>query len=258
MPAYLTELAGQLAQAFGFFSRIPLPRQIAGLIREEDNLAGAVIVFPVAGLLIAIIPALTWIIAIQFLPALAAAGLAITAGILVTGGLHEDGLADCADGLGGSRDHKKSLEIMRDSRIGTFGALALIAGAGLRWVALASLAPAAGLLALLICHSAARAAISLAMQFSTSVRPQGLGNSVEDGMPEHGFAACAAVTLVIALLFGGFWGILAVAAGYGTAWLVLLWLNHRLGGYTGDGLGAMEQVAEITILLALAGFWAAA
>ena len=254
--AYLKSLPEQLALTVSFFTRISIPAKIADLIDTDETLASSVIMFPIVGLMIAAGPALVWFIAIPFLPPLVAAGLAVALGLLITGALHEDGLADCADGLGGSRDREKSLEIMRDSRIGAFGSLALMISVALRWTALASLGPITGLLALFICHSGSRAAISIALQFSTYARSRGLGNSVEEGMSKTGFGITIALAAIIAAALGGLWGIIALAAGFATAALTLLWLHHRLGGYTGDGLGAMQQIAEITILILLAGFWA--
>ncbi len=256
MDTYLKSLPEQLALTVSFFTRISIPEKIAAHIDTDETLASSVIMFPIVGLMIAAGPALIWFSAIQFLPALVAAGLAIAFGLFITGALHEDGLADCADGLGGSRDRTKSLEIMRDSRIGAFGSLALMISVGLRWVALASLGPLAGVLALFICHSGARAAIAIALQFSTYARPRGLGNSVEEGLPKFGLVITSAFAAVIAVLLGSIWGLIALAAGFASASLVLLWLQHRLGGYTGDGLGAMQQVAEISILILLVGFWA--
>lgn len=255
MRAYLKSLPEQLALTVSFFTRISIPDKIAAHIDTDETLASSVLMFPIVGLMIAVGPALIWFGTIQFLPPLVAAGLAIAFGLFITGALHEDGLADCADGLGGSRDRERSLEIMRDSRIGAFGALALMISVGLRWTALASLGPLAGVLALFISHSGGRAAIALALQFSIYTRPQGLGNSVEGGLPKFGLIITSAIAAAIAILLGNVWGVIALALGFVAAWLVLQWLNHRLGGYTGDGLGAMQQVAEITILILLAGFW---
>ncbi len=244
----------QLATVVGFFTRFPLPRSWIDS-QGSSTLSSAASTFPLAGLIVAVIPAVIWFISAQFLPSLVAAGLAITSGLVATGALHEDGLADCADGFGATSDRKKILEIMRDSQIGTFGGLALIASVGLRWAALASFTASTGFFALLICHSGARSTILLAMQFSRYTRPEGLGNSVEGEMPKHALSIAFSVATAIAVFLGGIPGLIALVAGAIAAWLMLKLQNFRLGGYTGDGLGAMEQVAEITILIVLAGFW---
>lgn len=243
-----------LALTLAFFSRIALPRALGEKIRHDAKLGEAAAFFPVAGLIIAIPSALIWYLASLYLPPLVAAGLAIGAGFIITGGLHEDGFADCADGLGATQNRERALDIMRDSRIGTYGSLALMVSVGLRWAALASLAPIAGVLAIFIANSGARSAMTIAIKTSTYARPEGLGKQA-DTITSTGFIIAIAIAFVIALVLGSVWGIIALVVAMLTAWLFLKRLEARLGGYTGDGLGAMEQIAEITILIILAGAW---
>ncbi len=242
------------ALTIAFFSRIALPDSLGSKINHDAKLGEAAALFPVAGFVIAIPPALVWFVASLYLPATIAAGLAIGCGLLITGGLHEDGLADCADGLGATSDRERALEIMRDSQIGTYGCLALVLSVGLRWAALASLGPVSGILAILICNSGARSVMTIAMQFSSYARPDGLGKQAND-MPKSGFMIAMAIAFGIAAVLGWHWGIIALALACLIAWFFLKRLEHRLGGYTGDGLGALEQIAEITILITLAGAW---
>ena len=248
----MKDLIGHFSLAISFFSRIPLPHALVNQIDRNATLANAVTFFPVAGLVISLVPALVWYVSGLFLPSLVAAGLGVISLLLITGALHEDGLADCADGLGATHDRRKALEIMRDSRIGTYGTIALITSVGLRWALLASFAPLAGVLAILTSQSVSRATITIAMQFASYARPEGLGKSVDDGMPDRGFVFTTAIALLLAFVLCGFTGLIAVVIAYLAALGVLAWLKSRLGGYTGDGLGAMQQVAEITILLVLA------
>lgn len=250
----MEKLIENFALTLAFFSRIALPESLGNKIDPDAKLGEAAALFPVTGLIIAIPPAVVWFIASLYLPATIAAGLAIGCGLLITGGLHEDGLADCADGLGATPVRERALEIMRDSQIGTYGSLALILSIGLRWAALASLGPMTGVLALLICNSGARSMMTIAMQLSNYARPEGLGKQAND-MPQSSFIIAMAIAFGIAALLGWHWGIIALALACVTAWLFLKRLEHRLGGYTGDGLGAMEQIAEITILITLAGAW---
>lgn len=250
----MNKLLDHLALTLAFFSRIPLPAAFGNRISHEAKLGEAAGFFPIAGLIIAIPVALVWFIASSYLPASIAAGLAIGLSLLITGGLHEDGFADCADGLGATQNRERAMEIMRDSRIGTYGSLALILSIGLRWAALTSLGPISGILAILICNSGARSAMTIAMQFSNYARQDGLGKQAND-MPQSSFIVAIAVAFIIALTAGWFWGVIALLMGFVTSWLFLKRLEHRLGGYTGDGLGAMEQIAEITILITLAGVW---
>lgn len=247
MPESLRDLGGALR----FFTRLPWPGGDDG----SRSLASAAMAFPLAGLVIGAIVALVWSVAAYLLPALPAAGIAIAAGLLVTGALHEDGLSDCADGLGGSTSRERCLEIMRDSRIGAFGAAALMVTIGLRWSALSTLDISGGAAALLITHAASRAAILPALTWSTYARSEGLGSSVSQGVAAPTTSIALAIGCLLAVLFGWFAGLVAVIAGYLAAYLFLKYLERRIGGYTGDGLGAMQQFAEITTLLVLAGYW---
>lgn len=237
--------------ALRFFTRLPLPAGGEG----DRTLARAAIGFPVAGLVIGTLVALVWAVAAALLPALPAAGIAIAAGLLVTGALHEDGLSDCADGLGGSSSRERALEIMRDSRIGAFGAAALIVTIGLRWAALGEFGLLQGVWALLIAHTVSRAAILPALAFSSYARKEGLGSTVSDGISGSQLALALAISLLLSILFGGFDGLIAALLALAAAFAFLKYLEARLGGYTGDGLGAIQQIAEITVIVALCALW---
>ncbi|MFK5978956.1 MAG: adenosylcobinamide-GDP ribazoletransferase [Rhizobiaceae bacterium] len=248
----------KLMIALQFFSRIPLPKSVTEKISAENNLAESAHLFSVVGMLLALIPAFVWYISASFFAPAIAAGLAIAIGMLITGGLHEDGLADCADGLGGGNTRARILKIMKDSRIGTYGAAALIFSIGIRWAALASLSPYAGIFALLIAHATSRATMTLAIKYSTYARSEGIGKSVSSGIPSEQFTLTLAIAFIMALLLGGGYGVFAGVMGFIVAGAMLLFLEKRLNGYTGDGLGAMEQLSEITILVILSACWAAA
>lgn len=241
----MDEWLQRLKLSIGFFTRIPLPHDDD----HSGDLADAAITFPIAGFLIGALLATIWLIASYFLPALPAAGIAMTTGLILTGALHEDGLSDCADGLGGNVSKERALEIMRDSRIGTYGAAALIMTIGLRWSGLASLDMWSGFTALIIAHMAGRTAIIIPMYFSQYARKEGLASSVSGGQDINQFSITLLIPALISFLIAGWQGLLAVAISMVTAWLVTKWLDLRIGGYTGDGLGAIEQIAEITTLL---------
>ncbi len=243
-----------------FFSRLPI--RLPGY-RSSNNLPQlneTIAAFPVAGFIIALPSALLYYFSAQLWSTPLAATLAIALGVLITGALHEDGLADCADGLGGSPDKIRAMEIMRDSSIGTYGGTALFFSFTIRILALASLPPALGALALLMAHTIARSAMVIAISTSTYVRSAGLGDMVREGATTQNIKLCVLTTTIIVLtitLFSGTTiGIIAPIFGCAAAWSLLQWLKARLGGYTGDGLGAMEQVTEITTLLILSGVWA--
>jgi adenosylcobinamide-GDP ribazoletransferase len=178
--------------------------------------------------------------------------MAIAASLAATGCLHEDGLADVADSFGG-RTRERKLEIMRDSRIGTYGVCALFTSLLLRSAALASIAdPALAAPVLIAAHMGARSNMALFMRLVPPARQDGLSGGV--GTPPGGSAIAAVVIGIAALGIGlgpaaGACAIMLVAA----AFALLRWLCMRqIGGQTGDVLGALEQIGEIVILLVAA------
>jgi len=241
---------GHFLVGMTFLTRFPAP----GVSRHEgDGLARSARYFPLIGALVGLVAGGVFALASMVLPALVAAGLALTAGLVATGALHEDGLADCCDALGGAT-REKALEIMRDSRIGTYGGLALIVSLGLRWMALAHLTAMAGLVALVVCHAVSRAMIPPVLASVPYARTSGLASSAAGASPADAGIAMA-LALVIAMLAGPVAGLAALAAAVVTGGVVLAIAMRRLGGYTGDVLGAIQQVAEIAALMMLVGIW---
>jgi adenosylcobinamide-GDP ribazoletransferase len=235
----------ELQIAFGFLTRLP----VGG---ASGDLAAAGWAFPLAGLAVGLIGAIIYGIAVWLgLTALLSGGLAVAAGLLATGALHEDGLADCADGLGVRGGPSARLAAMRASGIGSYGALALIFTVGLRTVALAALTePGVVAVALIAAHAGARALLPWAMHRAPWARQDGL--AVAAGRPSRATAVAAlAIGLVILLLAAGpIRGVIGALAAL-LALLVLPLARQRIGGITGDVLGAVEQLAEIAILLSL-------
>jgi adenosylcobinamide-GDP ribazoletransferase len=219
--------------------------RIAGPHRPVADAARA---FPLIGLGVGIIGALVyhlaaWLGLSGFLAALAA----VTATILATGALHEDGLADTADGLGGGRDRAHALAIMRDSRTGAYGALALVLSVAARTGALAS-AAAPGW-ALLGAHGFSRALLPSILQRLEPARADGLGATAGKPRTEDVWwsLGLGALFAFIGLgLWGGLVGITLACAAVATLAGVA---RRRLGGYTGDILGAAQQLAEISLLV---------
>jgi adenosylcobinamide-GDP ribazoletransferase len=179
--------------------------------------------------------------------------LAVAATILVTGALHEDGLADTADGLFGGAEPARRLEIMRDSRTGAYGALALIFSVGLRAAALAANgAPGPAVAALIAAHALARALPSAVMAWVPLARDDGLAAGAGQPESEHAWTALG-IGAAIAMLFLGFGaGLVAMLAAGLAGFAVIRLARARIGGYTGDILGAIEQLGEIAILLTAA------
>jgi adenosylcobinamide-GDP ribazoletransferase len=181
-----------------------------------------------------------------------AAAIAIALQILVTGALHEDGLADAADGLGGGRDKASALEIMKDSRIGAFGVNALLFVGIARWAALASFTATAGLVALVASAIVSRSVLPMIMRHIPYARDQGL--SVTVGRPSRwsawfAIATGAAATIAASLVLHGAALFSFIFAALAALWIVRLALV-KIGGQTGDILGAVQQVAEVAALIA--------
>jgi adenosylcobinamide-GDP ribazoletransferase len=243
---------GLLLAAAGFLTRLPLPAAGAW---EADRLARASRYFALVGALVGLAGGLVWWLGGLVLPHAIAAGLALAVMIGLTGALHEDGLADCADGLGGGRDRAEALAIMRDSRKGSYGVLALLISLGLRWAALAALAPLAGVMALALAGGIGRAMMVPATALTPCARPEGVGALVARGAGPGEVATALGTALALALL-GGWAGLAALGLAAAAAGCFLAFMVRRIGGYTGDGLGAMAQLGEIAAMLALAGAWA--
>jgi adenosylcobinamide-GDP ribazoletransferase len=239
-----------LVSAFGLLTRLPLPRGSAG-----SSTGASVWAWPVVGLVIGVIGAAAYALAWRTgLSSLLGGLLAVIAMVLATGGFHEDGLADTADGIGGGATPERRLLIMKDSRIGSFGALALIASVGLRVGAIAELAePRLVAPALIVAAVLGRAAMPGVVLLSSPARPGGLGaalGALDRKRVVIGWGIALLLCLVLerphALLEAMFATLLIAAA--------MAWAGVRsLGGYTGDTLGASEQLAECVVLLVLAG-----
>ncbi|MBR0963913.1 adenosylcobinamide-GDP ribazoletransferase [Bradyrhizobium diazoefficiens] len=247
------DVVADLRMAASFVTILPVASSKPA---ADGAIARATWALPLAGLLVGLAGALVYKIASRFglAPNLAAL-LALAATTLITGALHEDGLADTADGLGGGRNRERRLEIMRDSRIGTYGACALILSFGLRWGALAAIAnPLAVALALFAAHAGARAGIPAFMSLVPPARSDGLSASAGTPPGRSVAVAFALGTLVLALALGpakAIAGLILLSlAGLTLARLAI----SQIGGQTGDILGAFEQLGEILILLVAAAF----
>jgi adenosylcobinamide-GDP ribazoletransferase len=255
----LEDLLAETVRALGFLSRLPLPGRFFeghdGSMRKTSGM------FALAGSVIALPPALVLTLLLHYdvRPELAAL-LALALQIALTGGLHEDGLADCADGLGGGRSRERMLEIMKDSRLGAYGGLALILSAGLRMEALASLGASAGPiaagLAMVGVNAAARAVLVWHWAALPPARPDGVAASAgqPDGMALNIAMVSGALVFGLALM-----PTLGIAAPLISAMIAALCalaftrlVRGKIQGHTGDTLGACEQIAEIALYAALA------
>jgi adenosylcobinamide-GDP ribazoletransferase len=232
-------------------TRLPTPA-LASFTAELPTRASRY--YPVAGWIVGAISAAMFWGASMLGNSLLAAILAISAGALVTGGFHEDGLADTADGLGGGQTPARRLEIMKDSRIGTYGGLALLLVTGLRIAALATFPPVEGAIALTCAHSVARAAPILVMRFGRYAGdPTAAKLPHTDMHVTNGELALAwALAILPTLLFPWRSVALALLATVVIAAFVAHRAHRLIDGFTGDVLGCIEQVSEAAILISLA------
>jgi adenosylcobinamide-GDP ribazoletransferase len=246
----MNEWLDDFKMATGFLTRLPVPHPDgAGLA----NFARAYRLFPVVGGLIGLaIGLFGLVLGLVGVPDQAAAALVLGAGALLTGALHEDGLADLADGFGGGRDVEGKLAIMRDSRIGTYGAIALLVSFAAKLSALVAIPDGYVVQSLIAAHALARGVLpALALELPYA-RQDGLARA--SGQPDTATTAVAcALALLIALLSLSWLDALWAVVAAGISGLVIARLALRqIGGQTGDVLGAAEQVAETAILVLLA------
>lgn len=237
-----------IALALVLLTRLPLPRLDSASFKRQ---ARAVWAFPLAGLAVTLPACAIGFAALSMgMPAGIAAGVVLAVQVLFTGAMHEDGLADCADGFWGGFDPARRLDIMKDSQIGSYGVLALVFAIGLRWQALTVLMQQGHVWSLLALALLSRAMMPVLMHWLPNARQSGLSQS--HGRPSRravGLGLGLAVALSLPLLGAGSFAVVAMLA------LMTLGFGHlaraKIGGQTGDVLGACQQLCEITGLLTL-------
>ncbi len=249
----LRDRAADLRLALMLLTRVPMG---TAPLRPGATLARAVWAYPLAGALVGGLAGGVFALAMAAgLSAPVAAILGLAASVLLTGALHEDGLADFCDGLGGGGDVARKLEIMRDSRIGTYGSAALIVSFLLRWSALASLGLSAKVVPVWIAAGAlSRAAIALPLWLLPPARRDGLG---AQAAAPPGWSALLAVAIAAVIAWAAVRErLLALAAIIPAAAIVVTWVARRhLRGHTGDVLGATALVAECAGLTIASAGW---
>jgi adenosylcobinamide-GDP ribazoletransferase len=253
-----------LLVAVQFLTRVPIPRTGAW---NDAWLNDCVRHFPLVGALVGTAGAAVLWTAGHLWPATLAALLAVATTAWLTGAFHEDGLADTCDALGGVVSREKALAILKDPRIGSYGAL------GLMLVTLGRVAA----LAVLVQHDLAQAAVALVLAHALGrlapvvvMARLPYGGDIEHAKARPLATAVRPTNLWIALGWSVFLAALvsavvanpempftALAAALWTAWVMARWLRRRLGGYTGDTLGATEQLAELAVLLVWVTCWSA-
>lgn len=242
--------------ALAFFTRIPIPTNTPF---STERLNHANRYFGVIGIIVGAICSLIYLLFILLFPPTIAIGIAIISGLLITGAFHEDGLADVFDGFGGGWTVESKLNIMKDSRLGTYGASTLVMALGLKWITLVSLADINLYLpvyAFIVIHCISRvAAASLIFSYpyvradqDSKVKPLANQQSLLDIgiLLTTGVLVLSILPLSLALSCLITTLFVRQSCGY--------WFNRQLGGYTGDCLGATQQLAEITGYLTLLTF----
>ena len=250
----LLRLPADTRTCLAFFTRLPVRSP------EALDLRGAAAAFPIVGVVVGALAAGALAICMALgLPPLVSAAFAVATLVAIGGGLHEDGLADTADGLGG-RTAEARLAIMRDSRSGTFGVLALALTLLIRVASIAQLAlyPASAALALVTVAALSRALAMWHWCSLPSARPDGLAQRA--GNPDRlaltlatGLGAVALVAAAIVFGWPAWLGVVVAAAG---VWLLSRICGAAIGGHTGDTIGAAQQIAETLLLARLSsGLW---
>lgn len=235
-------------EAVAFLTRLP-----GGSHPESGSGLTAVVPwFPVVGLVVGLLSAATYVGLSAVVSPLTAAAITFAVSALITGGFHEDGLADSFDALAGGWDREQRLSILKDSRHGTFGVLSLVLISIIKIAALAELADQRAALALLTAHCAGRAGAVALMGVAPTAREDGLGADYTRAL---GVVPALAGTFVgVAVTVAAFrieaLTVLAVLAA--AVVLVGVWAWRKIGGVTGDLLGAAEQVGEAAVLVAVA------
>ena len=236
-----------IGAAATLLTRVPVPVPVNHAKAGERGAATAW-AFPIVGAVLGLLAGIVgWVLMAVGVPSGMAAAGVLGALVLATGGLHEDGLADCADGFGGGTTPERRLEIMRDSRVGAFGVLALVVAGLARWGGIEALLSDGQVWVFAGIGAVSRLPMALVMFAMPLARRDGLSAHV--GLVTAPVAAVAGlVTLVLALLFTGWAGLALLLVAGLSALPVCLLAWTRIEGQTGDVLGCVQQMAEIAAL----------
>ncbi len=236
--------------AASFLTRV----RLGGHAQDSSDLALAVPWFPLVGLAIGALVAAVYVVGSLAWPTLVAATIAVGAHAVLTGGLHEDGLADVGDAFGGNWGKEKSLAILKDPRHGTYGVVTLTVALLLRIGCLATLDAVHALAVVPAAHALSRSAAVGLMGALPPATTEGSGAAYTAALTRRQVTAALALASVVALVLLGIWALAAGLAAIGAAVLMGRISKAKIGGTTGDVLGATQQVAEVSILLVAASF----
>jgi adenosylcobinamide-GDP ribazoletransferase len=244
----LLRTAGDLAEALVFLTRLPLPAR-----RNPRGLGAVMAVFPLAGLVLGLLlVALDAGLQAGGLPPTTCNVLIVVALVVLTGGLHLDGLMDTCDGLWGGHTPQRRLEIMRDSRVGSYGALGGACILLLKVAGLEALHGASRTAGLALAPALARWAIVLVAWLFPSARPDGLGATFRAAVTAPRLVGAATLSLLLAALAASRAGLVAWVICTVLTWLVGRAISNAIGGLTGDSYGAVTEINEVAALFVLA------
>jgi adenosylcobinamide-GDP ribazoletransferase len=245
-------LYGELVAAFSLLTRLPMTR--LGPAVTQAAFADAVWAYPIVGAVIGAIGGAAYIACIWTgSPPSLAAIISLSAIVLVTGGLHEDALADMADGFGGGQSREDKLEIMRDSRVGTFAVLALVLTLAIRGAAIVAIGmPSKVALALIVGGSVGRGMMIVPRLLLRPVRANGLGVALSSGSTTRSAIGLLLSAVLAPLFLPLAPALIVTVAAFALAFCVSALAWRQIGGYTGDVLGATEVIVECAVLVVLA------
>jgi len=247
------EEAIKVLLAVQFLTRLPIPGNVP---YSEERFANTPRYYPLVGMFIGVLCAVAFLLSSMLFEITLAIALMMLCSVLLTGAFHEDGLADTFDGVGGGLTRERALDIMKDSRLGTYGSLALILILLLKFTALSTLSAQAIAIGVIAGHGLSRLSSVMVMASSQYVRDHGTGKPVAIGLDQSSLTialvtglVCLLIILIVLSPISMIYGFIGLCIGHG----VMRWIySKKLGGYTGDTLGAVQQVSEVGFYLGLA------
>jgi adenosylcobinamide-GDP ribazoletransferase len=241
--------------ALMFYTRLPCPKN---LVFSEQILNKSLRYFPLAGMIVAGIASGFLLLSLLIFPLSVSLIIMLAAVILLTGCIHEDGFADFFDGFGGGFKRERILEIMKDSRIGSYGATAMILLLALKYFSLADLSAGKIPLVFISAHGASRVFSVILVKSSSYARDEGKALHTRYGVEEKSFLIAATSGLAPLLMFDYRFVLIYMLLGVTLFGAFRQYLHRKIGGFTGDTLGALQQFTEVLFYLtfvAVPGSW---
>lgn len=231
--------------ALMFFTRLPIPE----IEYSQEKLNASSRYFPLVGILVGALSAIAFMFASLVFPIKIAILISMLASILITGAFHEDGFADTCDGFGGGYTKEKILEIMQDSRIGTFGTVGLVLILGIKFILLSEIPAMIIPIAIISGHAISRL-MSISLLYSmVYVKPEGKAKPLSTALPLASLLIASVFGLVPLLLFKKYYILLSLIPLLLTRSYLSYYFRKHIGGYTGDCLGAAQQVTEVVFYI---------